>query len=93
VEPDKTTACLRCGSIRARLVTGNPLQWVLAILFRQEVIACTRCGWRGRQSRLAADPRRRHGAKAVAVDEVKSVDLGALDHELDSMAPPVARKP
>lgn len=93
MESAHTTACLRCGSIRARLIAGNPLQWLLALVLRQDVIACTRCGWRGRQSKLAADPRRRQGARAVAADDVKSVDLGALDHELDSLAPPAGRKP
>ena len=44
--------CPQCGSLRTRSVRGNPIQLIVALVRRQAVIACGRCGWQGRQFRL-----------------------------------------
>ena len=44
--------CPQCGSLRTRTVRGNPIQLIVALVRRQAVIACGRCGWQGRQFRL-----------------------------------------
>lgn len=83
--------CRKCGSTRTQIIGGAPFERVLALLLRQRVVFCGRCGWRGRVRTLSDAPhsghrRRRHQpAETGAVREpVSTVDLDAIEKGLDS---------
>ena len=67
--------CPRCGSLRTRAVRGNPIQLVVALVRRQTVIACGRCGWQGRQFRLEAN------ASNPTHESTRSRDDDRLDYQ------------
>jgi hypothetical protein len=73
--------CAECGSIRTRRISGNPWQRVVAVLRRQEVIVCGRCGWRGRQYRLDEKSRTRPDGAAVE-SQSDTLDYQALDQAM-----------
>jgi hypothetical protein len=77
--------CTRCGSLRTRVLAGGPLQRVLAFVLRQDVIACVRCGFRGRQRKARHISRKR--ATAQPADTDPRLDLAALDRRLDRRSP------
>ena len=83
------SVCPECGSLRTRRISGNPWQRVVAALRRQEVIVCGRCGWRGRQFRLAERSRTRQDGAAVESQSVDTLDYQALDRAMTPNDGPV----
>ena len=71
--------CPQCGSLRTRTVRGNPLQQIVAVVRRQTVIACGRCGWKGRQFRL---PERTDATTARDRTGADRLDYQALDRAM-----------
>lgn len=74
-----SAVCPQCGSLRTRAVRGNPLQQLVAVLRRQAVIVCGRCGWKGRQFRLPERPDAPVAGDRTAVDRL---DYQALDRAM-----------
>jgi hypothetical protein len=68
------------------VLAGGPLQRLLAFVLRQDVIACVRCGFRGRQRKARqASPRKSATAQPPGTDP--RLDLAELDRRLDRRAP------
>ena len=75
-----SAVCPQCGSLRTRAVRGNPLQQIVAVVRRQVVIACGRCGFTGRSSRLAERSDAAAAAGRRAAED--RLDYQALDRAL-----------
>ena len=74
--------CVRCGSLRTTVISGGILGGMLALVLRQDVIACARCGFRGRQPKPAAGRGTRTPARDTASAET-GIDLKELDRVLE----------
>jgi hypothetical protein len=74
--------CTRCGSLRTRVIAGGLVERAVALLLRQDVVACVRCGFRGRQPKarkIVTSGRRSASSTAGG----PPIDLAALDRKLD----------
>ena len=76
-----SAVCPQCGSLRTRAVRGNPIQQIVALVRRQAVIACGRCGWKGRQFRLQERPDSNSHAAGQRSGEDR-LDYRALDRAM-----------
>ena len=90
-------ACEICGSLKTRVVDGTFGQRILALVLRQEIRACPRCGVTARMRRaadaqtgeLSPSSRRRRIVSETAGPAVArhEVDLNALDRSLSAEQP------
>ena len=100
-ETDPST-CAQCGSIRTREVRPAGLERLLALLLRQRVISCGRCGWRGRikgsadtGGKKSHTRRRRRSARVeefAAPSDAPELNLAELDRALERNRPDALEK-
>lgn len=76
-----TPVCRRCGSLRTRVIGGGLVERVLALLLRQHVVVCARCGFRGRQGKAGGSAP--DGVASRGDSRDPRIDLAELDRALD----------